>query len=64
MAQHHRRAYGSHRVMTSEQRARNIAESILLHREEGRERTMADYGIDEKPEMVALVEAILQREEA
>lgn len=63
MAQHHRKAYGSHRAMTPDQRARNIAASILLHRAEGHERTMADYGIDEKPEMVVMVEAILEREE-
>jgi hypothetical protein len=63
MTQHHRKAYGSHRAMTPEQRARNIAASILLHREEGHTRTMADYGIEQKPEMVAMVEAILQREE-
>lgn len=62
MAPHHRKAYGSHRAMSPEQRARNIADSIRLHRDEDRERTMVDYGIQDKPEMVALVTALLQEE--
>jgi hypothetical protein len=55
----HRRAFGSHRVMSPAVKARNIAESIALRLDEGRAWSYADYGIAEKPEMITLVEAAL-----
>ena len=63
MAQSHRKSFGAQRVMSPAIRARNIADSILLHRAEGHARTLAEYGIQDKPEMVALVNAILAQEE-
>jgi len=56
-----KRAFGPQRPTTPEQRARYIAESILLHRDERRERTLADYGIDKNAAMVEKVAAWLKR---
>lgn len=56
-----RRSYGRQRKATPVQRARYIAESILLHEAEGRVRTFSDYGIDSNPLMVRLVAAWLTR---
>jgi len=56
-----RRAYGHQRPTTPDERAKYIAESVLMHQDEGRVRTMADYGIEHNPTMVALVAAWLER---
>jgi len=56
-----RRAYGAQRRTTQEQRAKYIAESILLHQADGRTRTLADYGIEDKPAMAAMVAVWLTR---
>jgi hypothetical protein len=55
----HRKAYGSHRVMSPHVKARNIAQSIALRLDEGRTWTWADYGIAEQPALITLVEAAL-----
>ena len=55
-----RRAYGHQRRTTPEQRAKYIAESMLLHEAEGITRTYADYGIDKNPAMVGMVAAWLE----
>jgi hypothetical protein len=56
-----RRAFGVQRPTSPEQRAQYIAESILLHQDEGRTRTLADYGIDHNSAMAALVAAWLTK---
>jgi len=55
-----KRAFGHQRPTTMEQRAKYIAESILIHADQGVTRTYADYGIDHNPAMVGMVAAWLE----
>ena len=57
-----RKAFGHQRSMSPATRAQNIADSIQRRCEEGRGWTFAEYGIAEKPAMVALVQAILSND--
>lgn len=62
LSEHNRkRAYGPQRVTTPFRRAQFIAESVLLHRDEGRPRCLADYGIAPESPMAAEINAWLQR---
>ena len=52
-----RRAYGSHRRMSQATVARNIVESIIMHRQQGQDRPISQYTHD--PDTQALVQAEL-----
>lgn len=58
---HHRRAFGAQRLMTPEQRALYVAESIILREDEGRAWTWAEYGLAEHAAQRTLVESALAR---
>ena len=51
----HRAAYHRSTQPTPARRARYVAESITLKREEGRDWTWSQYGLESNPEMQRLV---------
>ena len=52
---HARRAYGSHRRMTTAQKARNIAEAIQRKYNAGEEWDLREYGIENNASMIQAV---------
>jgi len=54
-----RKAYGSHRAMSPQVKARNVAASILAREQEGRPWTFADFGLTPDSDQAALVVAQL-----
>jgi hypothetical protein len=55
----HRKAFGPQRKMSPTIKARNIAQSIALRLVDGRAWAWEDYGVADKPDMIALVETAL-----
>jgi hypothetical protein len=60
--QYRRKAYGAQRPMTTETQAHNIVLSIVQHREDGIERTPADYQVSGI--LLVLVEELLRKQAA
>ena len=56
---HHRKAFGPRRPTTAAQKARYVAESIALRRDEGRAWSWAEYGLIGRTDQQALVLAAL-----
>jgi hypothetical protein len=54
-----RRAYGAHRTMTPQTKARNVAASIRQREAEGRAWTFTDYGVTPDSAQAQLVLAAL-----
>lgn len=54
-----RKAFGPQRHRSASEKARHIAESILLHAVAGHTRTLADYGMADNTDQAALVTAAL-----
>jgi hypothetical protein len=56
----HRAAYHRSTTRTPERKARDVAESITLKQDEGRAWSFSEYGLEDNPEMQALVLAALE----
>ena len=56
----HRAAYHRSLRLTPERKARFVAESITLKRDEGRAWSFSEYGLEDNPEMQALVLAAME----